>query len=179
MKCWNVVVCAYQEGFKHALSVLRELGPVERSPYHNVLLMTVDDPLAVLDRLEQRAKTEPVVYDVISRVAPAMRRFEFHSVEEFRDCARSIATEWLPRLAGRSFHVRIRRRGFGQVLTCQTEERWLAEAILAALQAAGTPGTIRFDDSDAVLTIDTVDDQAGMALRTRDDLACYSLLRPD
>jgi tRNA(Ser,Leu) C12 N-acetylase TAN1 len=141
--------------------------------------MAVDDPVKLLGTLEQRAMTEPVVYDSISRVAPAMQCFEFHSTEEFHQRAEGIASDWLPRLAGRSFHVRIRRRGFKQALTCQAEERSLAEALLAGLQAAGTPRSICYDDPDAVLAIDTVDDRAGMALWTRDDLVRHPLLRPE
>ena len=56
MKDWNVVISVYQDGFRRALRALREFGPVERSPYHNVLVMRVEDPTALLDshRTENR-----------------------------------------------------------------------------------------------------------------------------
>ena len=54
MKDWNVVVSVYQEGFRPAVRALEKLGPTERSPYHNVLLMRVDDPIALLDALDRR-----------------------------------------------------------------------------------------------------------------------------
>jgi hypothetical protein len=43
VKDWNVVVTVYQDGFRPALQALQKLGPVERSPYHNLLVMKVDD----------------------------------------------------------------------------------------------------------------------------------------
>jgi hypothetical protein len=46
VKDWNVVISVYQDGFRRALHALREFGPVERSPYHNVLVMKVEDPTA-------------------------------------------------------------------------------------------------------------------------------------
>ena len=83
MKDWNVVISVYQDGFRRALRALKEFGPVERSPYHNVLLMRVEDPTALLDAIERGTEENTALYDAISRVAPAMRTVEFHSVEEF------------------------------------------------------------------------------------------------
>jgi hypothetical protein len=41
MKDWIIAVSIYQDGFKRAFRALRELGPVERSSYPNVFVMTV------------------------------------------------------------------------------------------------------------------------------------------
>ena len=79
MKEWNVVISVYQQGYRRALRALRELGQVERSTYHNVLVMTVDDPLALLDALERRTQDDPALYDAISRIAPGQRCFDFKS----------------------------------------------------------------------------------------------------
>jgi hypothetical protein len=103
---WNVVVSIYQEGFRRALRALREFGPIERSPYYNVLVMKVDDPKELLTAVERRTEESPALYDAISRVAPAMRNFEFDSAEEFKEKTKSVLLEWLQQLAGRSFHVR-------------------------------------------------------------------------
>lgn len=179
MKDWNVVVSVNQEGFKRAMLALKELGPVERSPYHNVLVMAVDDPLVLLEAIERRTEAVPALYDAISRVAPAAYCFEFQSAEEFEEKAKAILLEWLPRLAGCSFHVRLRRRGQRQLLRSPDVERRLDEFLLEALEKAGTPGSISFGDPDAVIAIDTIDDRAGIAVWTRDELKRHSMLRPD
>ena len=48
-----------------------------------------------------------------------------------------------------------------------------------ATTKAGLPGRISFTDPDAVIVIDTVDDRAGLAMWTREDIAHHRLLRPD
>lgn len=179
MQDWNVVITVFQDGFRRALRALEEIGPVARSPYHNVLLMAVEDPLALLAAVEQRTEATPGLYDAISRVAPAMRNFEFASPAEFDERAKAVVAEWVPRLGGRSFHVRLHRRGMRHELHSPDAERRLDDALLETLLRAGAPGSISFTDPDAVIAIDTIDDRAGLALWTREDLARHPLLRPD
>jgi hypothetical protein len=73
MENWNVVISVYQSGFRRAIRMLRDLGPVHRSPYHNVFVVAADDPLTLLEIIESAAENKPALYDAISRVAPAMR----------------------------------------------------------------------------------------------------------
>jgi tRNA(Ser,Leu) C12 N-acetylase TAN1 len=153
VKDWNLVVTIYQQGFRRALRALQDIGPTERSPYHNVLVMKVDDPMRALDAVERLTDERPALYDAIARVAPAMRSFEFQSNDTFKDRATSIMLEWLPDLTGRTFHVRLHRRG-------------------PKLE-------LRTPDADAVVVIDSIDDRAGIAMWTRADLARHRLLRPD
>jgi tRNA(Ser,Leu) C12 N-acetylase TAN1 len=179
VKDWNVVVSIYQDGYKRALRALEEYGSVARSPYYNVLVMRAEDPMTLLEAVERRTEESPALYDAISRVAPAMRGFEFQSAAEFVEKAEAIMLEWLPRLAGQSFHVRFHRRGPRHDLRTPDVERLLDDALLEALSQAGTPGKLSFSDPDAVIAIDTVDDRAAISLWSREDLARHRLLRPD
>ena len=179
MKDWNVVISVYQDGFRRALRALKEFGPVERSPYHNVLVMKVEDPTALLAAIEQKTEENTALYDAISRVAPAMRTIEFHSVEEFREKLKPILLEWSSRLTGSSLHVRLHRRGDRHDLRTPDAERLFDDLLLDATAAAGAPCKISFTDPDTVIAIDTVDDRAGVGLWTREDLARHRLLRPE
>jgi tRNA(Ser,Leu) C12 N-acetylase TAN1 len=179
MENWNVVISVYQSGYRRAIRMLRDLGAVQRSPYHNVLVMAADDPLALLEIIETAAESKPALYDAISRVAPAMRCFDFHSVEEFNEKARSILLEWAPRLAGKSFHIRLHRRGFKHPVRTPDVERFLDETLLDVLKQTGRGGRISFSEPDMVIVIDTIDDRAGVALWTHEELARHKLLRPD
>jgi tRNA(Ser,Leu) C12 N-acetylase TAN1 len=179
VKDWNVVISVFQDGFGRALRALRKLGVAERSPYHNVLVMKVDDPVDLLEALEKRTEETPALYDVISRVAPAVRDFDFLSEAEFVEKAKFIIREWLPRLAGRSFHVRLRRRGTIHALRTQDAERLFNDAIVDATTQVATPSKISFTDPDVVIAIDTVDNRAGLAMWTREELARFHLLRPN
>ncbi len=178
MRDWNVVVSIYQDGFKRALRALQEFGPVERSPYYNVLVMKVEDPISLLESVERRTGENTALYDAISRVAPAMRSFEFHSAEEFEAKAKSLMLKWSPRLAGHSFHVRLHRRGPRHGLRTPDAERLFDDVLVHATKETGRPGKISFTDPDAVVAIDTIDDRAGISLWTREDLARHRLLRP-
>jgi tRNA(Ser,Leu) C12 N-acetylase TAN1 len=179
MRDWNVVVSVYQEGFRRVLRTLRDLGPTERSPYYNVLVMQADDPIALLAVIEKKTEESTALYDAISRVAPATRSFEFHSAKDFVEKVKSIIYEWSASLAGRTFHVRLHRRGAKYDLGTQDAEHLFDDLALDATAKAGMPGKILFTDPDAVIAIDTVDDRAGLALWTREDLARHRLLRPD
>jgi len=97
VKDWNVVISVYQDGFRRARCALKEFGPVERSPYYNVLVMKVEDPTALLEAIERKTEESTALYDAISRIAPAMRTVEFHSVEEFSERLKPVLLEWLPR----------------------------------------------------------------------------------
>jgi len=174
---WNAVVTVYEEGYRPALRVLRQHSQVARSLYHNVLPVTAEDPVALLDILEQHMAAEPTLAASISRVAPANASFDFISRADFEEKAVSTAKAWLPQLAGTSFHVRLHHRGSD--LDSPTEERLIAESLLAELSAAGTPGRISFQDPDVIVAIDTVDGRAGLGLWTRSDLVRHRLLRPD
>ena len=179
MHDWNVVVSVYQEGYRRVLRALRAFGPAEPSPYYNVLLVKADQPLALLDAIENRTEESTALYDAISRVAPAMRCFEFDSTAALVEKAKPVLAEWMPKLAGRSFHVRLHRRGGAHDLSTQDAERRLDDFILEAAAQAGTPAKVSFTDPDAVIAIDTIDGRAGAALWTREDLARHRLLRPD
>jgi len=179
VKDWNVVVSVYQDGFRRALRALQKLGEAERSPYHNVLVMKVENPIALLGALENRTKQDPALYDAISRVAPAVRSFDFLAAEEFVERAELIIGEWLQRLAGQSFHVRLHRRGTKHELGTQDAERLFNDAIVDVTTKAGKQGKISFTDPDVVIAIDTIDKRAGLAMWTREELARYHLLRPD
>jgi tRNA(Ser,Leu) C12 N-acetylase TAN1 len=179
MRDWNVVVSVYQEGFRRVLRALRDLGPIERSPYYNVLVMQADDPIALLTAIEKKAEESTALYDAISRVAPATRSFEFHSAGDFVEKAKPIISEWSASLAGCTFHVRLHRRGAKHDLGTQNAEHLFDDLVLDATAKAGMPGKISFTDPDAVIAIDTIDDRAGLALWTREDLARHRLLRPD
>lgn len=177
MPDWNVVVSVHEQGYKRARALLEPLGEVEATDFYNVLVMTVDDTRAFLDRLGKLVEVVPDVLDVISRAVPAVRTFTFQGAEEFEARAQEVALEWAPQLAGKSFHVRMYRRGFKGRLSSPEEERFLDEALLGALEEAGAPGRITFVDPDAVIDVETVGNRAGLSLWTREDLARYPFLK--
>jgi hypothetical protein len=130
---WNVVMGLYQNGFKQASRALRKLGAVERSSYHNISLMSAEDPMALLDAVERVTEESPALYSV-SRITPAIETVELHSPKEFRDKVKDCLLRWTSQLGGRSFHVRFHRRGLKTDLRTPDVEQFLDDALLDRLK---------------------------------------------
>lgn len=176
---WNVVVTTRGEGFEQAEAELGDLGAVSRTDFFNVLVMDVDDPDAFVRRLADRARLIPDLMErTLSRVTPARRCFDFRSAEEFEERASRVAREIAPDLAGKSFYVRVHRRGFQDTLSSHEEERLIAEAVFEELEKEGLDAEVDFDDPDAVLAVETVGPRAGVAVWSREDLEAYPFLDP-
>lgn len=176
---WNVVVSVYDEGYKPALHFLRQFGRVAATDYYNVLVLRVDDIPAFVERLAVVVAGSPGILNDISRVAPCQTCFDYESTQAFESVARETALSWVPELAHSAFHVRMHRRGFKERLSSHDEERFLDSILLAALDEAGTPGRITFEDPDTIISVETVGQRAGMSLWQREDLERYPFLRLD
>lgn len=176
---WTVVATTRGHCYGRARQLLAQFGRVFRTEYVNVLLLVPDDPEGFLERFAAMVENVPSVMDVLSRVMPTARQFTFDEPADFGARALDVVLGWAPRLHGKTFHVRIHRRGLKGQLSSQQKERLLNEALLARLADDGAPGRIEFDDPDAVIDIETVDNRAGLSLWTREDLKRYPFLKLD
>jgi tRNA(Ser,Leu) C12 N-acetylase TAN1 len=179
MKDWNVVISVREGGYSAARELLRQFAEVGRTHYFNVLVAKVDNPRALLDTLTELSATLPDLPKFLARVVPLTVMFNFDSPEHFETQAREAVLRWAADLAGKSFHVRVHRRGFKRDLPSPKEEQMLAAALLEALDNAGAPGTIASDDPEAIVAVETVDNRAGLSLWNREDLSRYPLLGLD
>lgn len=176
---WNVVASVHERGFVRACELLGELGPVSRTEFYNVLVMKVEDVRRFLEALRTLIDETPDAHAVLARVVPVTRTFTFQTAEEFEAKAMNAAAPWMTELAGKRFHVRMRRRGFKGKLSSQQEERFLDEFILRRLDEDAMPGRIDFEDPDAVVAVETLGQRAGLSLWTREDLERYPFVRVD
>jgi tRNA(Ser,Leu) C12 N-acetylase TAN1 len=170
---WNVIVTLAEDGFREAVRLLGKWGRVKRTSYYNVLGMKVENLEVFLAGFAAALADAPGIRNFISHVVPAQQTFEFADAAEFETQARAIALSWAPKLGGKSFHVRLHRRGFKGVLSTPREERFLDEALLGVLADSAR---ISFTDPDAVIQIETIDGRAGMSFWTRDELQRYPFL---
>jgi len=79
----------------------------------------------------------------------------------------AAAESLLERLAGGAFFVRLERRGLKGRLHTPTVERALGDHVWRALEVRGHTPRVDFKDPDAVLVIETIGDEAGIAVVTR------------
>jgi len=138
--------------------------------------MAVADTDSFLREFAAAVEQMPGILNAMSHVVPLKRMFTFKNASEFDEKLPDIALSYAPQLAGRSFHVRLRRRGLKGIISTPEEERSLDELLLEASAAAGKPGRITFEDPDYVLLIETVGENGGVALWTGDDLKRYPFL---
>jgi tRNA(Ser,Leu) C12 N-acetylase TAN1 len=179
MHDWNVVITVHDDGYNLARKTLERYGRVDRTDYFNILLMQTSDSRHILEALREDALRTPDIVAPLARVMPVFQTFTFQTPGEFEGKARQAVWDWLPALGGKSFHLRMHRRGFKGRLSSMDEERFLDTYLLEALEMAGTEGEITFDDPDAILALETVGTRAGLSLWTREELERYPLLHLD
>lgn len=129
--------------------------------------------------LERQWSENPDFDSSIARVRPARSVFDFHSPDELEARARDVVLSWAPRLVGKAFHVRLHRRGFKGRLSTPEEEQFLDAVLMERLSHEATPARITFEDPDAILSIETVRDRAGLSLWTGDELQRFVFLGID
>jgi tRNA(Ser,Leu) C12 N-acetylase TAN1 len=173
---WNVTVTLAEPTFHIARSLLAPWGWLRRTDYFNVAVMKVTDPADFLRQFAAAIEETPGILNAMSHVVPLEHVFAFKDAPEFEAKLRKIILSYAPRLTGKSFHVRLRRRGLKGIISTPEEERFLDDLLLEALAAAGTPGHISFEDPEYVLLIETVGGGGGVALWTREDLKRYPFL---
>ncbi len=176
---WNVVVNLHEHGFRRAFKLLQGLGAVYTTEFLNVLVIEVSNIPRFLETLNTWVTDDPNLAKLLSRVVPVTSTFSFQSPSEFETKAKEAVLYCLPSLAGKSFHVRMHRRGFKGRISSHDEERFLDRFLLEELGTMGTPGHITFEDPDAIIVVETVGQQAGLSFWTREDLQRYPLLRLD
>jgi tRNA(Ser,Leu) C12 N-acetylase TAN1 len=181
MADWNVIVTARERHFGEARRFLSMLGDVGRTHYFNVLRMYVDDGRALLDALGSAAPPPdtPPVAEMLGRAVPLDQTFHFQTKEELDAAAENALAALLPRLAGKSFHVRMHRRGFEGTVRSTDEEQTLDRYVLAELEKRGAPGRLSFDDPDVIVALETLDNWGGISAWSREDLRRYPLLGLD
>jgi tRNA(Ser,Leu) C12 N-acetylase TAN1 len=177
MSDWNVVVSLQERGFKRAFKDLQGFGLVSKTDFFNVLAMKVSDIERFQESLLAWVDERPALLAAIARLVPVTDTFIFQSAEEFEAKAKEIVLQWVPQLAGKTFHVRMHRRGFKERLSSLEMEQLLDGILMAALAQAGTPGRITFDNPEAIVVVETLGQWAGLACWQREEMNRYPWLR--
>lgn len=174
-----MVVTVREHGYRRMRDWLAQFGQVGRTGFRNVLTLKVDDVRGFVEALAAALEAKPELREQLGHVMPATATFVFQTPEEFEARAKEALERSVPALAGKRFHVRMRRRGFKGRLSSPEEERFLDRFLLERAERAGRSGTIAFDDPDAILAVETVGPRAGLSLWRREDLQRYPFLQLD
>jgi tRNA(Ser,Leu) C12 N-acetylase TAN1 len=179
MTNWNIVITIQEHFFQQAWQCLKQFGVLAKTDFYNVLVMQTKDTQQTLQQLQEKLTADADLQTAISRVMPVTYGFTFQTAEQFENKARAIVETLLPEVANKTFHVRLHRRGFKGRLSTIEEEKFLDTYILDQLEQSGSPCKINFDDPDVIIAVETVAQQAGISLWSREDLQRYPILKLD
>jgi hypothetical protein len=179
MKDWNVILTVVP-GPHHARDLLGALsgrGRFAFSDFKDVLLGQVADVPAFLAGLLEAGAAGARWLANLARVIPVEQRFRF-SPESLEPQLKQAAAALLDRVpAGGSFHVRLERRGLAGRVATQEIERAVAEHLFELAAARGIALRTDFQDPDFVVAAETVGEECGVALVTRELRARYPFVR--
>lgn len=173
---WNLIVTTAEGKYTQALGFLARFGVVKPTSYYNVVMMHVHDIPELMGVLAREWESQGGRLLLLQRVVPMSHTFNFRDQQAFGLRAAEVVSGWTDQLAGKTFHVRMHRRGFKDQLHSEEEERLLNAAVVDATERAGNPAVVSFDDPDAVVAVETIGNQAGMSLWLREDLQHYPFL---
>ena len=166
---WNAIVTVHDREWRTARRLLSRLGSVAPTDFHNVLVMQVEDPERLIEQLALWVEREPGLLNTLAHVFVAQVNFSFDDEDAFESQARDALAERLGELAGRSFYLRVYRRGFKGRHSSHDLERRFGAFVLETLEAAGQFGDVDFVDPDVVVLIETVGRRAGIWFCSRQD----------
>lgn len=180
MKDWNVIVTAYdEEGYRVAKRLMSRFGQIDSTDYFNVLVMKVPNVDDFTEAIAELFEQIPGFPNEISRVVPAHATIDFQSPQEFNKRASAVVRDWSEKLAGKSFYIRLHRRGFKGRIASPEAERFLDDAVLQRLRELDRPGRIDFEDPDFVIDIEMVGNRAGLSIWSRQELNRFDFLHVD
>ena len=161
------VLATSLEGRRDALLVaLRRLGRFRPGGYRNVVVGSVDDRAAFLDRVAEGLARDPLLPTALARLLPIDLTLRF-TLDSALDDLATAAEPLIDGLGGDAFFVRVERRGLKGRLHTPTLERDLADRVWRMLEARGRTPRVDFGDPDGVLVVETLGDQAGLVLLPR------------
>lgn len=152
---------------RQALDELRRLGRFAPSSFKDVCVGRVDDAGGFLEAvLSARANGEDWA-NLVARVIPVQRVFTFTS-ESFADQLKEAVAPFVDDMRSGSFYMRVERRGLAGKIPTQEVERTVADHLFGVAQARGIRLATRFENPDYVVVAETLGDQCGVALITRE-----------
>ncbi len=176
MQDWNLLATSVEGARPVLLAGLRRLGVFRGGGYRNVAIGRVADVAAFLDAWREALAGDPMLMASVGRVLPILQTFAVDQLDPAASLQAAVEP-LAPLLAGRSFYVRIERRGLRGMLSSSEAERALGAALWASLEAAGHTPRVTFDDPDVVVVVETLGDRGGIAVLDRAVRAGYSFVR--
>ncbi len=173
----NMLVTALMGRRRELAAVLREYGEFKPTGYRGVMLGHVPAVDPFLQSVQELIAQGHAVKGMLARVIPFDKTFHFAGPDDLLDRLFEAVTDYVPRVAGRRFYVRMERRGFkGKIMTPEVEravDRYMQQAV----GTTGDAATVDYDDPDEIIVIETVTKFVGVACLGRALREAYRFVR--
>jgi tRNA(Ser,Leu) C12 N-acetylase TAN1 len=160
---WNVLVTAQEGAARDLKRIVNHYGSFRWSHYRNVLLGHVADPQEFFRTFAADLERKPFVNHWLGKVVPIATTFPVRA-ETFLQDVEAHLVPLLDQLKGKSFHIRVERRGHkGQLHTHELEQR-LGEYVWQVLERQQAQPTVSFKNPDIVVAVEIAGATAGIGL---------------
>ncbi len=176
MKDWNVVVTSYMYQEGRLLKELAGLGEFQASGFHAVLLGKVPEVPEFLEKLRVSWEQQPFLAQILASVVPVRTVFPF-TLENLVDRLKQETLALAGEIRDRAFYVRMKRRGHKGELVSLDIEQALDQFLKEELQARGQHCRIDFQAADVIVVVETVHNQCGVGLVTREMKERYPFVK--
>ena len=176
MDDWNVLATSVEGARPVLLAGLRRHGAFRGAGYRNVAIGRVADVAVFLSALRDEVAGDPMLAAAVGRVLPIASTFRIDQADPAASLTASVEP-FASEIDGRSFYVRIERRGLRGAIHSSDVERALGATLWRLLEAAGHAPRVTFDDPDVVVVVETLGDRGGIALLDRAARAAYPFVR--
>jgi tRNA(Ser,Leu) C12 N-acetylase TAN1 len=169
LRDWNLLVTVVP-GPRHVRQVLDQLGRLgwfKPSSFKDVCIGQVDDVARFLETVRSARANAEGWANLVARVIPLQRIFTF-TPESFADKLKEAVAPFVEAMRSGSFYVRVERRGLAGKIPTQQVERAVADHLFGLAQAHGIHLATDFENPDYVVVAETLGEQCGVALITRE-----------
>lgn len=175
---WNVLVTAQEGSARDLKRLVKDCGVFRWSDFRNVLLGWVQDPGSFFQTLAETLERRPFAHNWLGKVVPITVTLPV-CVDTFAHDLQRQLSGLLEQLAGKSFHVRVERRGHkGQLHTHELEQQ-LGEYLWDQLQRRDQHPTVSFKDPDVVVVVEIAGQTAGIGVVPRRLRQEFSFIKLD
>ncbi|MBM4275253.1 MAG: hypothetical protein FJ134_12440 [Deltaproteobacteria bacterium] len=176
MKDWNVVITSQTEEESRLLRELEELGEFHPSGFREVILGKVPDVVSFLETLRRGWEEKPYLPNILSTITPVRLVFPF-TLENLLPRLQERVLDFIEEIGDAAFYVRMKRRGHKGELSSQEVEQALDRFLLDELAARGLKGHIDFVAAEVIVVVETVHNQCGLGLVTREMKERYPFVK--
>jgi tRNA(Ser,Leu) C12 N-acetylase TAN1 len=176
MKDWNVVITSHMWQEDRLLKELAGLGEFRPSGFAAVILGKVQEVGQFLEVLRVLWNKSPFLAEYLSSVVPIRIVFPF-TVENIAERLREEVRALAPEIGDRAFYVRMKRRGHKGEFSSQEVEQALDRFLTEEFCSRGQECRVDFETADIIVAVETIHNQCGLGLITREMKERYPFIK--